>query len=246
MVNISDIAAMGGRPLAVTNALWAPSADAAKPILEGMKAASAAYEVPIVGGHTNLRSESCQLAVSIYGKANSLITSFDATPGDVLVAATDMRGAYRAPFDNWQSAIDAPPDRLRGDLELLAQLAEDGLTRAGKDISQGGIIGTSLMLAECSAVGITLDIDAIAPPAGVPLERWLTTFPSFGFLLCVAPDRVGDLCARFHARDIAAGPIGRVTLGSKLTLTSGAASATFWDHATAPYLNLCARDPADA
>ncbi len=246
MVNISDIAAMGGRPVAVTNALWAPSESLARPILDGMKAASAAYGVPIVGGHTNLRTDRCQLAVSIYGRARALITSFDATPGDVLIAATDLRGAWRAPFDNWQAALDAPPARLRGDLEILPALAEDGLTRAGKDISQGGIVGTALMLAECSAVGVTLDLDAVIPPTGVALQRWLTTFPSFGFLLCATPENAPAICARFRARDIHAAPIGRITDGSDLVLSSGGASATLWDHARTPYLNLRRKESADA
>src|SRR6201996_2021539 len=43
MVNISDIAALGGRPTAVVNAIWADGEDNAAPVLAGLKAASAAY-----------------------------------------------------------------------------------------------------------------------------------------------------------------------------------------------------------
>src|SRR3974390_1110216 len=39
MVNISDIAAMGGRPLAVVDAVWAAGEESAGPILAGMRAA---------------------------------------------------------------------------------------------------------------------------------------------------------------------------------------------------------------
>src|SRR3989344_4594069 len=53
MVNLSDIAAMGGRPIAVVDAIWSAGAEQAEPILQGMAAASAAYGVPIVGGHSN-------------------------------------------------------------------------------------------------------------------------------------------------------------------------------------------------
>jgi uncharacterized protein len=42
---------MGGRPMAVTDSLWLGSDGKAKEIWAGMLAASAAYEVPIVGGH---------------------------------------------------------------------------------------------------------------------------------------------------------------------------------------------------
>jgi uncharacterized protein len=40
MVNVSDIAAMGGRPVAVVNAIWSAGDTAAEPILQGLRAAS--------------------------------------------------------------------------------------------------------------------------------------------------------------------------------------------------------------
>ncbi|HTH94146.1 MAG TPA: AIR synthase related protein, partial [Rhodocyclaceae bacterium] len=129
MVNVSDIAAMGGWPIAVVDALWSDGHEKAKPVIDGMKAASQAFGVPIVGGHSNTRSQQ-QLAVAVLGQANALISSFTAAPGDALVAAIDLRGQYRAPFDNWNAATDAPPERLRGDIALLPQIAAEGLAHA--------------------------------------------------------------------------------------------------------------------
>lgn len=237
MVNLSDIAAMGGRASAVIDQVWAPDAEAAKPLLEGLRDAAAAYGVPLVGGHTNLAAPALGLAASVLGKAQRLITSFDATPGDVLIAAIDQRGAYHN-FDNFCAALEAPSDRLRADLALLPALAEDGLVRAGKDISQGGIVGTALMLAECSGVGLDIDLSAITPPAGVPLERWLRSFPSFGFLLAAPAPEAEALRQRFQNRDISAAVIGRVTPGSSVTLSDTEETALFWDHAQTPYLDL--------
>jgi AIR synthase-related protein len=237
MVNLSDIAAMGGRSVAMVDHIWAPNADAAAPLLKGLRDASAAYGVPLVGGHTNLNAAELGLSASVFGRANALITSFDAAPDDILIAAIDHRGAYRN-FDNFCAALEAPPERLRGDLEILPTLAENGLTKAGKDISQGGIVGTALMLAECSGVGIDIDLAAITPPVGIPKERWLHSFPSFGYLLCVRPDDVAKVCAHFTDRDIHAAPIGRITNGSALALIQGSEAALFWDHAVTPYLNL--------
>jgi AIR synthase-related protein len=236
MVNISDIAAMGGRPIAVVDALWASGGEAADPILGGMRAASEAFGVPIVGGHTNLRADSAQLSVAILGRAKRLLTSFDAEPGDRLVAAIDLRGRYRAPFPNWEAATDAPPARLRGDIELLPQIAEAGLARAGKDISNAGLVGTAMMLAECSGVGLAIDLGAVPRPDGAPLERWLLSFPSFGYILAVPPDHVAAVVARFGARGIAAADIGAVTAGSVVEITAGAARSTVWDFACAPLI----------
>ncbi|WP_108261220.1 sll0787 family AIR synthase-like protein [Mangrovicoccus ximenensis] len=237
MVNLSDIAAMGGRATAVLDQIWAPSAEAARPLMDGLRDAAEAYGVPLAGGHTNFGAPALGLAVSVLGKAERLITSFDAQPGDLLIAAADPRGRY-VNFDNFCAALDAPHSRLRADLALLPELAEAGLVRAGKDVSQGGIIGTALMLAECSGVAIEIDLAALAPPPGIDPERWLRSFPSFGYLLAVAPQHANAVCARFAARGLDANAIGRVLAGSSVTLADGDDRALFWDHAATPYLDL--------
>jgi AIR synthase-related protein len=231
MVNLSDIAAMGGRPIAVVDAIWAAGAEAGDPVLQGLRDASAAFGVPIVGGHSNLRADSTQLSVAILGRAQRLLTSFDARPGDRLVAAIDLRGRYREPFPNWEAATDAPSARLRGDVELLPLIAEAGLSRAGKDISQAGLVGTAMMLAECSGVGLTIDLGAVPRPEGVALERWLQSFPSFGYLLSVPPAHLGAVLARFATRGIAAADIGAVTAGTVVEIAQAGERATVWDFA---------------
>ncbi|WP_424974983.1 sll0787 family AIR synthase-like protein [Dinoroseobacter sp. S124A] len=246
MVNISDILSMGGRPRAVTNAIWAPSAEQAQPVLAGMKAAAQAYGVPIVGGHTNLRTEALQLSVSILGHARKVISSFTARPGDVLICATDLRGSYREPFDNWNAALTTPPAALRAALSILPEVAEAGLVTSGKDISQGGIAGTALMLAEASGVGIDIQLEALPRPEGVDMGRWLRSFPSFGFLLTAQARDADAVCAAFHRHGISATPCGDVTEGTTVHLTSREGSAPFWDYARTPYLNLTSPEPRHA
>lgn len=252
MVNLSDIAAMGGRPVALTNALWAESGEAASAVLEGMRAACAAYAVPMVGGHTNLRAGRGQLAVSVLGRAKALLTSFDARPGDSLVMAVDLRGAYHDPHPFWDAASSAPAGRLRGDLELLPQLAEAGLSIAAKDISQGGVIGTAAMFCECSGVGVTLDLGAIPCPSGLAGEddvaRWLSAFPSFGFLIAAKPAAVGAIRQHFAARDIAAAEIGRFDDSRVLRIARDGETAIVRDLDAAPLIG-CApakREAVDA
>ena len=48
MVNVSDIAARGGRPIAVVDAVWANGEAAVDPILQGLKAAAAAFSTRLV------------------------------------------------------------------------------------------------------------------------------------------------------------------------------------------------------
>ncbi len=236
MVNVSDIHAMGGRPTAVVNALWSKGMDPAGEMLQGMARASHTYGVPIVGGHSNNRSERPQLAVAILGQANALLTSFNATPGDKLVMVTDLRGAYEEPFPYWNASTSAPAVRLRGDLELLPRLAEDGVCDAAKDISMAGAVGTAMMLLECSQVGAVIDVDAIPRPEGVPLQRWLTSFPSYGFVLSVRPQHLGEVLTRFAVRDIACAVVGDVTASRQVHLRHAGEQALLWDFAEEAFI----------
>jgi AIR synthase-related protein len=233
MVNLSDIAAMGGRGIAVVDALWSRGGESGQAVLQGLAAAASAYRVPIVGGHTNHRSERNGLAVAVLGRARSLLTSFNARPGDRLLMAVDLRGAFEDPHPFWNATRDAPAERLRGDLELLPELAEAGLADAAKDISMAGVLGTALMLLECSKVGAELDLNAIPRPpcvgADVPLLRWLQAFPSFGFLLSVRPAHAQVVAARFASRGLACADIGAVTPGPEVALHAGAERAVLWD-----------------
>jgi AIR synthase-related protein len=239
MVNVSDIYAMGGRPLAVVDALWSGSADAAGDVLAGMAAASKVYGVPIVGGHSNVRSDGAQLAVAIIGRARKLLTSFDARPGDALVMAVDLRGRFEEPYPFWNASVGSPEGRARADFELLPALAEDGLCDAAKDISMAGALGTALMLLECSEMGARIDLEALPRPADVDIERWLTAFPSFGFVLSVRSEHVGEVLARFAGRDLASAVIGEVDDSREVIVSRGDEAALLWNFREEPF--ICAR-----
>ena len=238
MVNLSDVAAMGGRALAIVDVLWTPGLPHADAIWEGMAAASRAYGVPIVGGHTTLTAPGTPagLAAAVLGRADGpLITSFDARPGDDLVMAVDLRGSYRGEKPFWNASVGAPPERLRADLARLPQLAAMLDRVAGKDISNGGVVGTLAMLLECSRVGAVLHLDRLPRPAGaVALARWLISFPSFGFLLSVAPADTPRVCGLFEGNGIACAPVGRITAEPALVLVHGAARETFLERAFLP------------
>lgn len=230
MVNVSDVAAMGGHPLAVVD-VYFQSVDApAKAVLAGMRAACEAFRVPLVGGHTTRQAAGPDaLAVAILGRAEHLLTSSGARPGDDLVYAVDLRGRYREPFPFFDAATGGSSDRLCADLALLGALAAIGGVRACKDVSNAGIAGTTLMLLEASRAGGVIDLDALPRPPGVAIERWLASFPSYGFVLAVDPARTRDVIQRVSARELACARIGGVDDTRALRLTSGGSSAVLWD-----------------
>ncbi|MDX8127580.1 sll0787 family AIR synthase-like protein [Methylomonas sp. OY6] len=229
MVNVSDIYAMGGRPIAVVDAIWSDGAGQAKPILEGMATAAQVYGVPVVGGHSNLRNDRPQLSVAILGRAQKLLSSFAAKPEQQLLAAIDLRGHFREPYLWWDASTGAPPERLRQDLEILPTLAETGLCDAAKDISNAGVIGTLLMLLECSGLGGVIDINAIPRPSHIDLARWLRCFPSYGFVLSVDTHDTGDVIELFSLRGIACAAIGKTDDSGRLRLKAGDAEQLLWD-----------------
>ncbi len=237
MVNLSDIAAMGGRPLAVVDAIWSRDEARAAPILEGLRAASAAYGVPIVGGHTNMRDAGENLSVAVLGRAQALLTSFDAKPGETLLAAIDLRGRYHEPFAWWDASSGCTDaGRLRGDLELLPLIAERRLSAAARDISMAGLVGTAIMLAECSGVGFAVTPSLVPRPEGADLARWLGAFPSFGFLLTCAPDDTETIIALFRARGIACAAIGQCEAGGSVDLVECKERCTVRNVVAAPLI----------
>ncbi|QSB02966.1 sll0787 family AIR synthase-like protein [Methylomonas sp. EFPC1] len=229
MVNVSDIYAMGGRPIAVVDAIWSDGAGQAKPILEGLATASQVYGVPVVGGHSNLRNDRPQLSVAIMGRAKKLLSSFSAKPGQQLLAAIDLRGHFREPYLWWDASTGAPPERLRQDLEILPTLAETGLCAAAKDISNAGVIGTLLMLLECSGLGGVIDIEAIPRPADIDLARWLRCFPSYGFVLSVDAMNSEAVIELFEQRGISCAAIGKTDDSGQLRLKEGGEEQLLWD-----------------
>lgn len=242
MVNVSDIAAMGGRAIAVVDTLWSQSTDTANLIWAGMQAAAQAYGIAIVGGHTNHHSPYNALSVAIMGRATRLISSFKAQPGDTVLLAIDLAGKAHPKYPFWNAATEADPMQLRQKLEILPTLAETGLCDAGKDISMGGIVGTLLMLLETSRCGAVLHIDQIPRPLEIALERWLVSFPSYGFLLSLRPHQVAAVQTHFHQQNIVCEAVGEITDTHQLWLQDGSETELFWDLSQTPLMGFMATE----
>lgn len=227
MVNLSDVAAMGGRPWAVVDALFMGAGENER-VLEGMKAASELFGVPVVGGHTARVSGPTMLSVAVLGRAKRLISSHAAKPGQVLLMAVDLRGSFRL-AGAFNAATTASAQQLRAGLAVLPELAEAGLVGAGKDISMAGTCGSLAMLLETSGVGATLDLSRVPAPREVEPLRWLTAFPSYGYLLTAEASDVPRVCARFDAVGVACAAVGSVDDSQRLTLEHAGESALYLD-----------------
>jgi selenophosphate synthetase-related protein len=98
-----------------------------------------------------------------------------------------------------------------------------------------GVAGSLLQLLELTdGSGATLDLDALPRPRQVPLERWLVTFPSFGFVLAAPPEHATAAVAAFTGRGLACAPCGAFDDSGILRLAAGGATAAVWDLAAEP------------
>jgi AIR synthase-related protein len=245
MVNVSDVAAMGGHPLALVDVYFHAGAANVEAVLEGIGDACRAYGVPLVGGHTTRTADGPHaLAVAILGRADHLLTSFGARPGDDVIVGVDLRGGYRGDFPFWNASAGRASRDLRDDLAVLGKLAATGAVHACKDVSNAGVAGSLLMMLEASGAGGVLDLDGVPRPEGVALDAWLATFPSFGFVFTVAPAASGVVLALLRERGIACERAGRVDATTRLRLASGGREAVLWDLAREPFTGFGPRPGA--
>ena len=238
VTNVSDVRAMGGRPLAILDMLVSPDEAHAELVLDGLAWAADLLGVEVVGGHLTL-GPAPALSATCTGLARRPLRAAAARPGDVLLGAFALEGRYMGDeTDFFSSLYDRDPERLRADGEALVEVAEAGLCHAARDVSMPGPAGSLLQLLEGAGCAATLDVDRLPRPAGVSAERWLRTFPSFGFLLAAAPERAEAACDAFRRRGLACEPCGTFDAGRALTLASGSSTATVWDLAREPFTSL--------
>ena len=206
VANVNDIAAMGGRCLGIVDTIVGPE-PLAREVLRGLSFAAERYDVPILGGHLTIRDGPAALSAFATGMADVVLASRNAAPGHVLLFAGCLDGEIRTDFP-FLPSFRSRGARLAGDLALLPALAESGDCVAAKDISMAGVLGSLAMLLEPSGCGATVDLDVLPRPSGVGLAAWVDVFPSYGFLLCAAADRVDAVVDRFHPRGLSCAPIG--------------------------------------
>jgi uncharacterized protein len=233
VTGVADVRAMGGRPLAVVDTLVSPDRHHAELTLGGVARAADLLGVPIAGGHLTLGAPP-SLSAFCAGVVRVPLRAAAARPGDALVAAFCLDGEYLADGPFFSSLSAREPGRLRTDGEVLVEVAERGLAHAARDVSMPGIAGSLLQMIELARCGATLDLDALPRPPHATLERWLVTFPSFGFVLAAKPEHAGTTCEAFRARGLSASVCGSFDATSELALSLGSARVTVWDLAREP------------
>ena len=228
ITNVSDIRAMGGRPTGLVDMLVSPDRAHAEAVLEGLAWAAGLLGVPVVGGHLTIGGRAA-LSASCAGVAKVPLRASRARPGQRLLAAFCLDGRYHAAYPFFSSLRDRPAELLRTDGDALAEVAEAGLAHAARDVSMPGVLGSLLQMLEPRGLGAVVDAEALPRPAGVETDRWLVTFPSFGYLLAAPPEHADRACDAFLRRGLACAVCGELDDSGSVRLAAGGAEGEVWD-----------------
>jgi putative N-acetyltransferase (TIGR04045 family) len=184
LVNVNDLAAMGAEPVGLLDALGARDASFASRVLSGLKRASTAYGVPVLGGHTQF-GVPASLSVTALGRTEHPVPGGGGVAGQQVWLTADLSGNWRPGYTGrqWDSTSGRRPPELRDQLGAVARARP----AAAKDVSMAGIAGSLGMLAEASGCGAVLDVASVPRPDGATVGDWFTCFPGFAMLTAGAP-----------------------------------------------------------
>ncbi len=233
-VNVSDIAAMGGTPVAAFIAL-AASPDTSTQFLdelyEGLENAAEEYGLSIAGGDLTSTAGALTIAITIIGNAPRPVLRSGAQVGDVLIVSGTLgdagAGLELLKNPNIEVSLDArefllgrhlePVARLQAMNAALAAVGEN--LHAALDLSDG-LSGDAAHIANRS--GVSLEIETAKLPIssacreaaaklGCDALDWaLCGGEDYELLLCVREDCAAEVMAAMESQSTASSVIGRV------------------------------------
>ena len=181
-VNLSDLAAKGGRPLGFLCAIQVPPrspARWAKEVVRGILAEGARVGAPLLGGDTKASpTPTVTLTALGEGRPGRLMPRNGGRPGDLLVT-TGTVGVGGARFLRWKEAGTVVGPELRRLLTVSPRLEEGRVlsryARATLDTSDG-LLWSARLLAEASGLFATVDLRKLpfSPECleGARIRRW--------------------------------------------------------------------------
>ncbi len=182
---LSDIYAMGGRPLTALALMCLPSGQVplglAREVIEGAVGKLAEADVSLVGGHT-LEDPQLKFGLSVMGvvEPGRMLTNAGAQPGDVVVLTKPMGTGLIITAAKAGLATQAHVQEANRSMLTLnrraAQAAVEAGARAATDVTGFGLLGHTWQLAKASGVRVRLRA------AAVPLLDGALKFASMGLV----------------------------------------------------------------
>jgi selenide, water dikinase len=165
---LSDVYAMGGRPIMALAVLGMPvdklATETVREILKGGAHTCAEAGIPVAGGHSIDCPEPVYgLAVTGICRKEDIRRNADAKPGDVLILTKALGvGIYSAAFKK-EALSSAAYQQMLESMTLLnrigAELAKDAAVHAMTDVTGFGLLGHALEMARGSNLSLTVRAD---------------------------------------------------------------------------------------
>ena len=232
LVNVNDIAAMGGKATAMVDVISVSKSKVCNQMLKGMAAAIEKFNVPIVGGHTHPDCQYNAVDISIIGVVpkNDIIRSCSAKAGDDIVFVMDLDGFYPPGLTYaWDTTTKKTPKVVQDQMKMMATIASKHLVHSGKDMSNPGCLGTLGMMMESSRMGGFVDIGKIPTPVGVDLTRWLLSYQGCGFVFACPPENSEHVIELFGKVGCAGAVVGKIEDTMRFDLVSNGEKRTLFD-----------------
>lgn len=167
---ISDVYAMGGRPLMALAILAMPigkiSTDTVREIIAGGAAACAAAGIPVAGGHSIDSPEPIYgLAVIGTCRPADVRRNCNARPGDAVILTKALGvGVYSAALKKGTLSNDAYAEMIDTTTRLNRvgmELGKDAAVHAMTDVTGFGLLGHGLEVARGSGLSFVIDTDEV-------------------------------------------------------------------------------------
>jgi putative methanogenesis marker protein 2 len=232
LVNVNDIAGMGGIPLGIVSVISMKKGQDMTDVLKGIRAGIEKFGVPMVGGHTHPDCDYNAIDVAILGyvKKDEVILSRTAEKGDEIIFSMDIDGKFtpNIPY-SWDSTSSKEPKIVQKQIGIMNNMAHKKLLTAGKDISNPGSLGTLAMLLETSKKGGIVDLQKIPKPDDVDFIQWLKAYQGCGFVITCMPEKSKEIIELYKTVGLSAAVVGNINDNSQLTITAGKEKAVLFD-----------------
>jgi thiamine-monophosphate kinase len=230
-VNLSDMAAMGAKPLWATLSLTMPSADAAwlQKFSTGLLDLAREHQVALVGGDTTRGPLTASVQILGSVPAGAALRRSGAKAGDLLVVSgtlgdsgAGLAFALAAPRDVDRNAVDALIQRFDYPTpRVQLGLAARHVASAAMDISDG-LVGDVPKLAAASGLHAHVQVERLPLSAALrtavhetQARDWaLAAGDDYELLLAVAPAMYPKLDAAAHRLNLTLTIIGELSSGS--------------------------------
>lgn len=230
-VALSDIAAMGGQPIAFSLSLVMPDFkyDWMKGFRKGLQKISREYKFPLIGG--DLVKGPLQISVTVIGKPQKkILLRSAAKPGDILCLSDKLGRAYIGfrEFKKTGTVNKITKSYLYPVPQINYGLAISHIASSAIDISDGILQDLSHLISS-SGVGCSINLDKVPVVDRKSKKQCLEFGDDYQILYTVAPNKLGALKASIKSIGKECHTIG-VMDGKKLKIINKIDSLKNWDH----------------